>query len=118
MMPVALKTVVSPKTKPPPYIHTATGSWASLEIPAGRNTFRVRQSSDVGPNTVFYEESMSHIASWKSSRCYQRTDCCAHAGPNCDASKELALMVSTGTGGMNRKLPTGGLANGSPKIGS
>ena len=42
------------------------------------------------------------------------TCCWAHAGPNCVASKDVTFMESTETGGIKRKLPTGGSANGSP----
>ena len=46
MISVALYVDDSPSWKPPPYIHTMTGSADDVFVPVGRKMLRVRQSSE------------------------------------------------------------------------
>ena len=52
MIAVAFAVAEPPSTKPPPYIHTITGSAEDVVVPAGLKTFNVSQCSEEGPSTV------------------------------------------------------------------
>src|SRR5215467_2231817 len=79
----------APCTIAPPWIQTITGSGFAEDL-AGRQTLRVRQSSDFGTLSV-----------------------CMQAGPKRLASFTPA-HASTGCGTRQRRSPTGGAAYGIP----
>ena len=76
---------VFPCTSAPPWIQTITGRGA-FDVVAGRQTFSVRQSSDLA-----------------------RSSACMQAGPNARASS-IAAQGFTGCGTRQRNFPTGGAA--------
>ena len=87
-----------PPTKPPPCIHTMTGSLAPGLVPAGSHKLRYRQSSD--EPSVIDPGVAPHPA-------------CAQSVPNSLASRTPS-HAGTGWGGRQRYSPTGGAAYGIP----
>src|SRR5579884_1510064 len=87
----------SPARNPPPKKYTSTGNRSRPDF-AGVQTFRYRQSSFI----PFERKPIS-----------PNSACCIQRGPNSVASR-TPVQFFTGAGGAQRRLPTGGSANGIP----
>src|SRR6516225_3178295 len=89
------KSLLSPVTIPPPWIHTMTGKCEPACWWLGVKTFRYRQSSD--------------MLAWPNS-----VAGCGQCGANRVASR-TPDQLAPGCGGCHRSAPTGGAAYGMPR---
>src|SRR6516164_3494064 len=89
------KSLLSPVTSAPPWIHTMTGKCEPACWWRGVKTFRNRQSSDV--------------LAWPKG-----DGGCGQCGANCVASRTPDQRLA-GCGGCHRSAPTGGAAYGMPR---
>ncbi len=78
----------------------AAAAAAALECPAGVKMFKYKQSSDIWCGSTLGLRMGSAI--------------CQQSGPKCVASNLAGAQGGGGSGGANRKLPTGGEAYGMP----
>src|SRR6266550_9619605 len=89
---------LEPPTKPPPKIQTITGRLRAAG-PAGRQTFKYRQSSD-GSSAAGTAGRAAAPGGGPNRPCIQ-------GGPN-SAARRTPVHLGVGCGGRHRNSPTGG----------